>query len=101
RRLPQRVAGALAVRDVEQRPEPRVAPASRQKGRAAGAVVERVAGAAHDAGELLAHTSEARDPLVDLVELLRDARANRLVRPAGAGEPPVLGDLLECEAEPL
>ena len=70
RRLSQRVAGALAVRHVEQRPEPRVAPAAREERRAAGAMVERVAGAPDDARELLAHTPQAGDPLVDLVQLL-------------------------------
>ena len=101
RRLPQRVAGALTVRHVEQRPDPRIAPAAGEKGRAAGAVVERVAGTPDDALELFPDATQARDPLVDLVQLLSDPRPHRFVGAADAGQPRVLGDLLEREAEPL
>ena len=64
-------------------------------------MVERVAGAADDALELLAHSPQARDPLVDLVQLLRDPRAHGFARAARAREASVLGDLLERKAEPL
>src|SRR4051812_49949896 len=64
-------------------------------------MVKRVARAANDPRQLLPHPPQARDPAVDLVELLRDARANRFVRPAAARQPGVLGDLLEREPEPL
>jgi len=69
---------------MEERPEPRIAAAACQEGRAARAVVEGVAGAPDDALELLADAAQARDPLVDLVELLRDPRAHRFVRAAAS-----------------
>ena len=54
--LAERVAGALAVRDVEEgRPRRRRPAAAGEVRRAAGAVVERGAGAADDACELVAH----------------------------------------------
>jgi len=50
---------------------------------------------------LLAHTPQAGDPLVDLVQLLGDPRPHRLVCPADTCQPCVLRYLLEREAEPL
>ena len=78
-RLPQRVARALAVRDVqERRRRRRLAAAAGQVRGAARAVVERVARAADDARELLAHPPQPGDPPVDLVDLRRHPHAQRL-----------------------
>jgi hypothetical protein len=101
RGLPQRVAGTLAVRHVQERPELRVPAAAGEVGGAARAVVERVAGAAEHLRELVPHQAQAREPGVDLVDLLREADADGLVRIAPARQPCVLRDLLEREAEPL
>ena len=63
RRLPKCVAGALAVRDMQQqRTCARLAAAAGEVRGAAGAVVERAAGAADDARELLAHPPQRREP---------------------------------------
>ena len=100
-RLAKRVSRALAVRDVQEPPELRVAPAAREVGRAAGAAVERVAGAPEHARKLVADAVQARELRVDLVDLLGQPHADRLVRAAAAGEARVLGDLVEREAEAL
>jgi hypothetical protein len=60
--LPQRVARTLAVGDMEQRGTRRgLASATREVRRTAGAMVERVAGAADDARQLVTHPSQAGD----------------------------------------
>jgi hypothetical protein len=101
RGLPQRVPGALAVRHVQERPDLRVSPAAREVGGAARAAVERVAGAAEHARELVPDALEARELRVDLVDLLREPDPDRLLATAAAGEAGVLLDLGEREAEAL
>ena len=103
RRLPQRVAGALPVRDVkERRRSRRLLPAACEVRRAAGAVVERIARTADDARELLPHASKPGDPAVDLVDLRRHAHPQGLRR---SSRPPHrledVGDLAQREAERL
>ncbi len=88
RGLPQRVAGAFAVGDVEERrPRRRRPAAAGEVGGAAGAVVERGAGAADDACELVAHAPQRRDPRVDLVDLRRHPHPQRLRRRSSSGVP--------------
>ena len=103
RGLPQGVAGALAVGDVEERrPRRRRAAAADEVGGAAGAVVERGAGAADDARELIAHTPQRRDPRVDLVDLRRHSHPQRLRRRSRAAcRAQILGDLRQREADGL
>jgi hypothetical protein len=64
-------------------------------------VVQRLAGAAEHPRELLAHPAQARELLVDLVDLLCEPDADRLLGTAAPGEPRVLGDLVEREPEAL
>jgi hypothetical protein len=101
RGLPQRVARALAVRHVQEPSDLRVSPAAREVGGAAGAVVERVAGAAEHPRELVPDALQARELRVQLVDLLREPDPNRLLAAAAAGEARVLLDLGQREPEAL
>ena len=79
-----------------------LAAAAREVRGAARAVVERVASAADDARELLAHPLQAGDAQVDLVDLRGHANAQRLGRLARAlRRAQVLVDLREREADRL
>jgi len=99
--LPQRVAGALAVRHVEELPEPRVAPAARED--AAPQVQWSSESQAHPTTR--ASSSRTRRRLAIRSSISSSFWATRVrhgfVCPADVGETGVLGDLLEREAEPL
>src|SRR5204863_4026131 len=78
RRLPQRVARALAVRDVQKRRRRTFAPASSEVCGAARAMVERGARADYETRELVPHSLQAGNPGIDLVDLCGHAHAQRL-----------------------
>src|ERR1700730_3101737 len=80
-RPPQRVAGALAVRNVQQRWRgARILPAADKVRGTTGAAVERVAGTADNPRELLAHAPQPRNAGIDLVDLRRHPHPQRLRR---------------------
>src|SRR5581483_2944096 len=101
--LAEGVAGAFAVRDVQERVTVRLAALAREIRSAAGAAVEGIAGAADDPGEIVAHAPQARDPRVDLVDLRGSANAELLRRrdPAAPRDADVFLDLGEREAQLL
>src|SRR6266542_857870 len=103
RGLPQRVAGALTVRHVQDsRARARLPPPPGEVCGATGAVVERVTGAADDARELFSHPPQTGDPRIDLVDLRRHPHAQLLRwRPRTARGAQVLRDLREREADLL
>ncbi len=99
---PERVAGALAVRDVQQRrPGQRLRAPPREVRGAARAAVEGVARAPDYPRELLSHASQSSDARVDLVDLRRHPDPQRLGGSARATPrgPQVVLDLGEREAE--
>jgi hypothetical protein len=103
RGLTQRVAGAFAVGDVEERrPRRRRPAAAGEVGGAAGAVIERDAGAADAACQFIAHAPQRHDPPIDLVDLRRHPHPQRLRRLTRAAcRAQVLRNLCQREADRL
>ena len=66
-------------------------------------MVQRLAGAADDPGELVAHATQPGHPCVDLVDLLGEPRSQRLgrERPAPPHDAEVVLDFRQREAERL